>query len=204
MSYIDSHDHEYIGCLGYLPIYRPLQNIEGDKWEGYYFSANPRNLILGGGCGEHPGLIVHKLECIAAKFLYDQITEEEEEKISKKDTDYLIDLCYADEILEFCSWSVNNYASLKEMAGSTTFITPLGEDEEVEEWLCKSLGELVFFSLRDLNPEYEKLLEIFGPFGIEATMRNVACPPPDFPACGGRRISNGKVVWGLNRWEVKL
>ncbi|WP_417533835.1 hypothetical protein [Marinobacterium stanieri] len=51
MSYIDSYDHEYIGSLGYLPIYRPLQVIEGDKWGGYDFSATPDNIVLGGGSG---------------------------------------------------------------------------------------------------------------------------------------------------------
>ncbi|TCI01188.1 hypothetical protein EZV61_19055 [Corallincola luteus] len=203
MSYIDSFDHEYIGYLGYLPIYRPLQEIKGDKWGGYDFSAKPNNLVLGGGSGEHPGLVVHKLESVAAKFLYDQLLDEEEEKISKVDTDYIIDLCYADEILEFCSWSINQFAELKEMAEAKTFMTPLAEDEEVEDWLCKSIGELVFYSLRDLNPEHSKLLRIFSPFNIQATMRNVACPPPGLPSCGGRRVIDGELKWGLNRWQIK-
>lgn len=203
MSYIDSFDHEYIGYLGYLPIYRPLEEIKGDKWGGYDFSANPGNIILGGGSGEHPGLVVHKLECVAAKFLYDQITDEEEERIPKRDTDYLIDLCYADDILEFCSWSINQYASLKEMAESKSFMTPLGEDEKVEEWLCKSIGELVFYSLTDLNPEHDRLTAIFSLFNIVASMRNVACTPPGYPACGGRRIEDGELKWGLNRWKIK-
>ena len=73
MSYIDAYDHEYIGSLGYLPIYRPLQVIDGDKWGGYDFSATPDNLVLGGGSGEHPGLVVHKPGSLVAKFLYDQI-----------------------------------------------------------------------------------------------------------------------------------
>lgn len=28
MSYIDTFDHEYIGNIGYLPIYHPLSTIE--------------------------------------------------------------------------------------------------------------------------------------------------------------------------------
>lgn len=203
MSYIDSYDHEYIGSLGYLPIYRPLQVIEGDKWGGYDFSATPNNLILGGGSGEHPGLVVHKLGSLAAKFLYDQISDEEEESISKEDMDYVIDQCYADDILEFCSWSIRQYASLKEMAESITFTTPLGEDEEVEEWLCKSLGELIYFSLFELNPEHNKLKGIFGRFEIQASMQNIACVPPGYPRCGGRRVENGELKWGLHRWPAK-
>lgn len=189
--------------LGYLPIYHPLENIEGDKWGGYDFSATPENLILGGGSGEHPGLVLHKLECLVAKFLYDQITDEEEANLSKENRDYLIDLCYADDVLEFCSWSIRQFSDLKDMAQSMNFLAPLGDDAEVEEWLCKSVGELIFFSLSELNPEHSRLLEIFAPFGIQATMRNVACVPPGYPSCGGRRIINGKVVWGLNRWAEK-
>ena len=147
--------------------------------------------------------MIHKLESVVTKFLYDQLLDEEAETIPKVDNDYIIDLCYADDILEFCSWSINQYALLKEMAGAITFMTPLKENEEVEEWLCKSIGELVFYSLSDLNAEHTKLLNIFEPFNIKPTMRNIVCPPPGFPACGGRRIVDGKIKWGLNRWQIK-
>jgi len=203
MSYIDSYDHEYIGSLGYLPIYRPLQIIEGDKWGGYDFSATPENLILGGGSGEHPGLVAHKLESLAAKFLYDQITDEEEESISKSDMDYIIDLCYPGKILEFCDWTVRHYSSLKEMAGAITFSTPLESEEEVEDWICKSLGELVYYSLSELNPEHNKLAALFEKFEIRPSMQNVTCPPPGFPARGGRKVEDGELKWGLHRWIVQ-
>lgn len=49
--------------------------------------------------GKHPGLVVHKLESLAAKFLYDQVTDEEEESIPKEDMDYIFDQFYADNIL---------------------------------------------------------------------------------------------------------
>jgi hypothetical protein len=203
MSHIDSYDHEYIGSLGGLPIYRPLKIIEGDKWGGYDFSATPENLILGGGSGEHPGLVFHKLGSLAAKFLYDQITDEEEESISKEDIDYIFDQCHEDNILEFCGWSIREYANLKEMAETITFTRPLREDEEVEDWLCKSFGELVYFSLSDLNPEHNRLKGIFGRFEIQASMQNIACVPPGYPTCGGRIIENGELKCGLNRWELK-
>lgn len=202
MSHIDSYDHEYIGQLGYLPIYRPLETIKSDKWGSYDFGAHPGNLVLGGGSGEHPGLVVHKLESLVAKFLYDQLTEEDDEIIAKADRDYLFDLIYTDEIFEFCEWSIDHYVSLKEMAQSLAFLTPLSENEKVEDWLAKSLGELIFFSLSELNPEHEKLSGIFSPFEITWTMRNVTCVPPGYPACGGRRVIDGKLYWGLHRWNV--
>ena len=50
MSYIDSFDHEYIGHLGYLPLYHSLVEVEGDKRGSYDFSASPQNLVLGELC----------------------------------------------------------------------------------------------------------------------------------------------------------
>jgi hypothetical protein len=160
MSYIDCFDHEYIGRLGYLPIYRPLQVIEGEEWGAYDFSATPDNLVLGGGSGEHPGLVIHKLECAAAKFLYYHIDEEHKEN-------------------------------------------PLKDDEEVEDWLIKSIGELVYFSLHELNSEHLRLAEIFAPFQIWSSMGNVACNPPGYPITGGRIVEDEKVCWGKHRWQWK-
>lgn len=202
MSYIDSYDHEYIGCLGYLPIYHPLEEIQGDDWGGYDFSASPENLVLGGGSGEHPGLVVHRLDSLVAQFLHDQVTEEDEATLSTTDREYLLELCYADEVFEFCDWYVRQYANLAAMAASETFATPLEEDGQVEAWLAKSLGELVYYSLPALNPAQEKLAAMFSRFSIDATMRNVLCSPPGYPACGGRKIVDGEVSWGHHRWSV--
>ena len=170
MSYIDCFDHEYIGSLGYLPIYRPLQVIEGDGWGSYDFSASPKNLVLGGGSGEHPGLVIHKLESLVANFLYLQINDEKEAKISKENIDYITNICYENDVLEFCGWSIRQYVSLTEMAKSTAFTIPLKEGEEVEDWLCKSIGELIYFSLHELNPEHEKLSSIFVSVNLSSSL----------------------------------
>lgn len=204
MSYIDSYDHEYIGTLGYLPIYRPLQEFNGNKWGHYDFNASPNNLVLGGGNGERPGLVIHKLECLAAIFLYEQLTDDEEEQLSDIDSEYIENLiCEAHEnIFEFCGWSIRDYASFTQMAKSASFMTPLGEDEEVEDWLCQSLGELIYFSLPDLNPDHARLESIFKNFAINATRRNVLCSPPGYPACGGRKVINGEPIFGIHRWNL--
>ncbi len=202
MSFIDSYDHEYIGTLGYLPIYHPLQKIT--KSVDYDFNASPNNLVLGGGSGEHPALVVHKLECIAAHFLYEQLTDDEDEQLSNIDTEYLDALVCEplDSIFEFCDWSIKDYTSLTQMVKSTAFMSPLGEDQEVENWLCQSLGELIYFSLPDLNPEHERLESIFKNFEIHANVENVRCSPPGYPAPGGRKLVNGKLIFGIHRWHL--
>lgn len=201
MSYIDGYDHELIGQLGYLPIYHPLEKIDGEGWGAYDFSATPENLVLGGGSGEHPGLVVHHLPMLATRFLYAQLSDAEEATLSDGQKAFLDDLYYAGEALEFCCWSVADYARLQTMAESPTFMNPVTAEERVENWIEKSLGELVWYALPDLNPHHQALQDIFQRFDIYPAMRNVTIEPPGYPPGGGRIIENGRVKWGHCRWH---
>lgn len=204
MSFIDSYDHEFIGTLGYYPIYHPLEEIIA--FADCDFNASSRNLVLGDGSGGLSALVVHKLECLAAHFLYDQLIDDEIEQLSDTDREYLDDLVCEpfDAIFEFFDWSIRDYSSLPQMAMSRAFMAPFNEDgdEEVESWLCRSLGELIYFSLPDLNPEHERLESIFKNFEIHATMENVRCSPPGYPTPGGRKLVDGKHVFGICRWNL--
>ena len=203
MSHIDSYDHEYIGQLGYLPIYHPLQHIEKVRWGDYDFGADPSNLVLGGGSGEHPGLVLHKLECFVAKFLLSAISEKEEASISEEDRDFLANLVYSkhEHIFEFCEWRVDEYSRLHEMAKTGTTGEPLREDQTVEDWLMLSIGEFVYYSLPELNPEKERLDKIFGKFSFYPSMFNVNIPPPGYPEERGRLLKDGEVIWGVHRFK---
>lgn len=205
MSYIDSFDHEYIGQLGYLPIYHPLETLDRVKWGNYDFGADPTNLVLGGGSGEHPGLVLHHLESFVAKFLLDRITEDDEKLMSKDDKAFVIDLAFVNysELLEFCDWRISEIARFYEMAKSPAMGRPLDveEDEMMEEWLVKSIGELVYYALPELNPQHKRLSKIFEDCEIHPVMRNVLIPPPGYPSKGGRQLVNNKTVWGLHRFQ---
>ncbi|WP_420385998.1 hypothetical protein [Roseivirga sp.] len=202
MSYIDSFDHEYVGQLGYLPIYHPLETLEQVKWGDYDFGADPTNLILGGGSGEHPGLVLHRLECFVAKFLFDQITEDDEQLMSHEDRDFVIDLAFVNyiELLEFCEWRISEIANFHKMAKSSTMGYRLTKNDIMEDWLIKSIGELVYYALPELNPEHESLTRIFQDYEIHPVMRNVLIPPPGYPAWGGRQTLDNKSVWGHHRF----
>ncbi len=203
MSHIDSYDHEFLGYLGYLPIYHPLEAFgQGIPWGDYDFGAGPGNLVLGGGSGEHPGLVVHRLECLAARFIYEQLSEEELASLEKGERELLSGLAFEDSarLFEFCDWRVSQYHALYEMAVKSAYTT-LNEDQEVEEWLALSLGEFIYFSLPDLNPEHDKLLSIASRFRIDPLMENVRITPPGYPLDRGRRREADEVRWGVSRWQ---
>ena len=60
MSYIDTFDHEFIGFIAGLPIYLPLETVTASDIPSE-FGCSPQNLIIGGGDGEHPAIIVTDL-----------------------------------------------------------------------------------------------------------------------------------------------
>lgn len=163
-------------------------------------SAPRLRIVLGGGSGEHPALVLHQPEALAVRFLYDQITEDEAQTLDQADRAYLDDLYFSDRILEFCQWNVRHYADLQKMAESSSFLNPLVQDQSVEQWLERSMGELIHYALPDLNPGHQKQVGIVARFDIRPTMRNVAIVPPGYPHCGGRTVKNGRMKWGQHRW----
>ena len=48
MSHIDSFKHEIVGLFGGLPVYHPLEDINGD------FKCSTKQLVIGGGSGDQP------------------------------------------------------------------------------------------------------------------------------------------------------
>ncbi|MFT8258506.1 MAG: hypothetical protein ACMZI2_04110 [Candidatus Symbiodolus clandestinus] len=112
MSYIDCFKHELLGYFNGLPINHPLEKIIGDGWGQYDFSATPENLILGGGSGEHPALVLHNLPALVAQYLLLAIENTENNfpeykiSISSKIIDAVTDIRYTKFELEFCAWSM--------------------------------------------------------------------------------------------------
>ena len=201
MSHIDSWDHEFVGTLGYLPIYHPLQDIPKAKWGDPDFGATPANLVLGGGSGEHPGLVLHRLECFVAHFLADQLSDKDEEKLSEEAHELLAELTVDhDELFEYCGWRIDQKARFYQMAQSAAFMNPLGEGEPLEYWLLSTFGELVYYAMPELNPYHEELKGIFAPFEIYPTMSNVRAVPHGYRKEGGRIVEDGKLTWGIHRF----
>ena len=193
MSYIDTIEHELVGYFNGLPIYHPLETIATEKWGAYDFSCSPVNLVIGGGAGEHPGLVIHNLEYLVVGFLlsaFDKIiTIKEEnryycdfESPSEELIESLNGMLYQTDgkFLEFCSWSMKNIKDFVELAKSPLHSTPLLEENNSEEWIKDSIGEFVYYSLPELNPLHDEILNLLDTkYSVGYWMRNVTCPPPN-------------------------
>ncbi len=195
MSYIDTIEHELVGYFNGLPIYHPLETIDTEKWGAADFSCSPKNLVIGGGAGEHPGLVIHNLEYLVVGFLLEafaKITEIKENKQyhcvfdppREETIESLHDILLRreNECLEFCSWSMNNFKEFIELAKSPLHSTPLLDNKDAEEWIEDSIGEFVFYSIPELNPLHEEILNLpdMKDLKIGYWMSNVTCPPPNY------------------------
>lgn len=213
MSYIDTFSHELIGYLNRLPIYHPLENVHNDAWGGCDFSCDTSNLVMGGGACEHPGLVIHHLEALVAKYiLYDDeqktklFADRGYESLFAQERDRLIDIAISQtNTLEFCEWSMRQIHNFVKSAESAVHCTPLAPDQSVEEWIELSIGELVHFSLPELNPlkaEMDSIVHAQWPVGY--WMQNVTCPPPNYTSSKRTAIlSTGANSNGWFRWDYQ-
>lgn len=215
MSYIDTFNHEYIGVLNGLPIYHPLEIVQGDKSGGYDFSCSPENLVLGGGSGEHPGLVIHHLERTVAQYLLFDIERKREffsdrgyVEPSVQIMDRLTDIGYPCEdadVLEFCGWQMSDTHKFVEDARSGLNNSPLKEKQSVEDWILLSVGQLVYFSLGELNPHQQEMDAMSGPpWNVGYWMSNVMCPPPNHIKSKKKSMTDSSFKYrGFFRWDYQ-
>lgn len=189
MSYIDTIKHELVGYFNGLPIYHPLETIKEGKWGESDFSCSPDNLVIGGGGGEHPALVIHDLETLVVFYILTCIEKNEKHFSDSftpppdKTIDRLNDIMFSTkENLEFCSWSMKQIRDFVELAKSPLHQTPLLDNQAVEDWIRDSIGEFVYFSLPQLNPLQEEINSLSGIEGWFSGywMCNVTCPAPNY------------------------
>ena len=212
MSYIDTIKHELVGTLNGLPIYHPLETVTGTKWGDHNFSCSPQNLVIGGGAGEHPGLVIHHLDSLVASYVLHDIQNANEHfqdrYISPPENtiERLLDISdRRHEALEFCGWSMENIYDFIESAKSPVHSTPLQEGQSPEEWIRLSIGEFVYFSLGEINPLQEEINSLPGLNGdIGYWMCNVTCPPPNYIKTKKKSLSSANFqLHGFFRWDYK-
>ena len=173
MSHIDSFKHEIVGHLGYLPVYHPLEEIDGD------FVCDTNQLVIGGGSGEHPALVIENLASAVAYFLNEEIGEIKELKSWEAIIAPFINYNLSD-LLTFYEWDIARYSSFHEMSKSDALPSP-SNGNDIERWLVLGIGEFVFFSLPHLAEELMSKLD--NPYKHFRHMRynNIMVIPPNFP-----------------------
>jgi hypothetical protein len=192
MSYIDCFKHELLGSLNGLPIYHLLESVKFQDHGHREVDCDGSSLILGGGSGEHPALVVQGLDSIVAEYLLHDVHmcevngHERRQKLTTIARERLEDFAFStDKPLLFVGWTMNDFADFRERTRSPLHFTPLKDGDDPERWIRLSLGEFVYFSVPELCP---RRLEMQALAGVEDVsvwtvgywMRNVQCPPPGY------------------------
>jgi hypothetical protein len=201
MSFIDCFGHEYVASFAGLPVYHPLQQIKGE------FSAGPDTLLLGGGSGEHPPLVISNLEQVAGHYvayaLENRCEPFDPDDVMRR-SKILDEPLAGFECLQFVHWSVEAYADFYARCASAVMQEPYqrgGEHGNLENWLVFHFGKLLCLSMPDLVPALEGDLKEAWSIakGYLDGRTNFVCAPPGFSLLGGRRVE-GRPGEGLSAW----
>lgn len=228
MSYIDTINHSYVGNFAGLPVYHPLENLDEEKQDE--FSATPQNLILGGGSGEHPGLVIQDLDFCVWQFLDALVDLQNKDmdklefftKFEKGIPNYTMSEHTIYSNLEYSTWPMQNVARFVEQVNKEF-------DESIEYYKTKDkfnrsavelkinimIGEFVFFAAKKLISEplleyieeNKHLLEKDN-LNIEAPFHAVKVSPKGYHVSGRSLALDKKgevqTKWGLRFDEEHL
>lgn len=210
MSYIDTFDHEFLGFFARLPVYHPLEVVRGSTPQSDEFDCDPMTLVIGGGGGEHPGLVLKRLDCALAYYVTvwlerHQFVDDRPGAIWCVEWDEFLDEALAvssDDVFVFAGWNVATYHHFYERCCSGACTSPYDDatDGLFESWLAACLGELIFFSLPELVPAFDQLLPDIRKTITHPIFTNILTPPPGFRIPYGRTSVNGQIQQGYNRW----
>jgi hypothetical protein len=214
MSYIDTIDHELVGIFAGLPVYHPLETLSGNEPTSGDFNCTPAHLVLGGGSGEHPAVVLQRPDVAVASFIQTWRDHAPAAQPTRDAVSLHADVAawepfleemYAipeHEIWHFAGWSVPTYASFYSLCQSETLWHPYDatQSETFEHWLTASFGEFVFFALSELCPNNATHLPRAKEVIQDALYVNVLVPPPGYRLPYGRRLQNGQIRWGNLRW----
>ena len=198
MSYIDSYKHELIGLFGGRWVYHPLEDIPGCEDHEDEFSCSVDQIVIGGGSGEWPGLVVRCPTGAVVSFLDNSLEDDDlYKKISKSDWYETCDeYRYKETIFQYCGWSVTEYHRFFELCCSASMPNAFQEDNEMsfQDWLSCSIGEFIYFAMPELAmPIMSKLKAPYVDVN-HIHFNNLLIVPPNMPV-----YANGGNAWDVNR-----
>lgn len=212
MSYIDTFDHEFVGYFGGIPVYRPLESVpslpDDDPRD---FACGPENLVIGGGAGEHLGIVLKAPGDAVDYYMhawlrYLELQYPEEHEALRplieawRAVSAPVDLR---QVVAFAGWQVADYAEFSARCSSQAFLRPFDrrEDASLEQWLVESLGEFVLLAMPELAADaLARMGDLRGRItgGIYG---NILLAPPGF-ATAGRQEVDHHVTWGVSAWQI--
>ena len=159
MSYIDTISHKRVGTLAGYPVYQPLGTISGKARGAHDFGCTPANLVIGGGSGEHPALVVHRFEQLVTLYLLQVIDWHVQAGGTQTSAltaleDFLLghlDLKFS-EFYEFCGWGIEQTAQFLQAIKDPTLPSPYQSERHssAEHWLAYSLAEYCLMDAPEL------------------------------------------------------
>lgn len=205
MSHIDSFRHEFVGLLAGLPVYHPLEQIDGD------FQADAAQLVIGGGSGEHPALVIRSPAGAVAWFLQRELTELHElaqkHGWTARDEPLLARVKSwrpklqpwlpkrAADLIDWAEWGQAERAAMTAASRSPLLPNPRPGRMGLPEWLVLGIGELVFCALPELAADLLATLPGWRETKLlHMRYNNVLAIPPGLPvyANGGNAFVQGR------------
>ena len=181
MSYIDIYKHEQVGLFGHLPVYRPLEEIPGSldpNDDG--FRCLPNELVIGGGSGEHPGLVLLSSDRAVAEFTIHNPEMELSDELEKTIWEQYIKEKPA---FLFSGWSTRDHHDFYDLCTGPGLPNRFYPDDELgfETWLLLGFGEFLFYSMPELV--CISLIELISSVGTSPHMHfnNILLVPPRMP-----------------------
>jgi hypothetical protein len=222
MSYIDTFDNEFVGYFGGIPVYHPLEVVPASPDDPACFACGPENLVIGGGRGERPGLVVKEagetVACFVRAWLrwQEQNWPEEYQVLRPAVAAWpdavapLEDCRYWRRVLEFAGWQAADYVKFSAWCASPVFQVPYdpAEHGSLEAWLAESVGEFIFLAMPELAPDALRRLGDLRHHVSEGFSRSRSCypnlllAPPGYPVWGRREVDNN-VIWGISAWAIE-
>jgi hypothetical protein len=187
MSHIDSFSHQIVGQFGSLPVYRPLTDINGD------FQCTTKQLLLGGGSGEHPAMVLKRPNTAVARYLDDCLKSGQFDYCGDKPASELEEIRVVasvylnqrnEDVVAYHEWSAGTHESFEQLCRSDALPHPYdlyADLMSLEEWVILGFGEFVFFAMPDLAADImNKLSSPYRGFGV-VRFNNVMLIPPNMP-----------------------
>lgn len=180
MSHIDSFRHQEVGNFLGLPVYLPLQDIDGD------FKATPRQLLIGGGSGEHPAVVLTDPQAAVAAFLGEvepHVRLSPQELQAWREAYKPFRPEFEHKLLAFYDWNAETYHGFYERCCSryTSSYSVHMDKMSLERWLVYGLGEFVFYAMPQLAPDLmPRLADPYGKF-TQVMYSEVLLTPPNMP-----------------------